>query len=428
MAVLFRRELGHASEGFGRLTAAEQALLTDLTGAPQLAPELRTPGNSALLDRLWAGGWLTSTVRWEARDLYTIQPLNGGARQSTERPGSWALSRFVVIRRIEKHLVAESPLAHARIEIHDLAVLEAVHESEGGQCQFPRDVRDRIVRDFWQAGLLAEAGSEDASADLAQWSPHELWFHSRSRRGNGSYDGVGYGRTEWARDRFDPVPVERVPFPGPVVTLPVPDLDALRTSDMSLTRAVETRRSIRRHDDAAPITRDQLGEFLYRSARGRKAALPDGSPLVGRPYPGGGGAFELELYPVVRTAPGLAPGLYYYDPHRHQLQLVQEKGPSADRLLRAAAIATVMPSQPQVLLVISARFGRLLRTYEQMAYSTVLKDVGALYQTLYLTATAMGLAGCALGAGDAMAFTEATGLRYETESSVGEFIIGSHST
>jgi hypothetical protein len=47
------------------------------------------------------------------------------------------------------------------------------------------------------------------------------------------------------------------------------------------------------------------------------------------------------------------------------------------------------------------------------------------FQTMYLAATAMGLAPCAVGGGDADLFVRAAGTDYCTETSVGEFILGS---
>jgi SagB-type dehydrogenase family enzyme len=64
-------------------------------------------------------------------------------------------------------------------------------------------------------------------------------------------------------------------------------------------------------------------------------------------------------------------------------------------------------------------------TYEEMPYAAILKHVGVLYQTMYLVATAMGLAACGLGAGEATAFADATGADPLVEGSVGEFILGS---
>jgi oxazoline/thiazoline dehydrogenase len=47
-----------------------------------------------------------------------------------------------------------------------------------------------------------------------------------------------------------------------------------------------------------------------------------------------------------------------------------------------------------------------------------------LLQTMYLCATAMGLAGTALGVGDAECAAAAIGSDYYAESSVGEFLLG----
>jgi SagB-type dehydrogenase family enzyme len=62
--------------------------------------------------------------------------------------------------------------------------------------------------------------------------------------------------------------------------------------------------------------------------------------------------------------------------------------------------------------------------YHAIGYSLILKHVGVLYQTLYLVGTAMGLAICGLGGGDASDFAAASGLEYHAEGSVGELIIG----
>jgi SagB-type dehydrogenase family enzyme len=59
-----------------------------------------------------------------------------------------------------------------------------------------------------------------------------------------------------------------------------------------------------------------------------------------------------------------------------------------------------------------------------MAYAATLKNVGVLYQSMYLVATAMGLAPCGLGGGNAALFADVVGTDYFAESSVGEFLLG----
>jgi oxazoline/thiazoline dehydrogenase len=80
--------------------------------------------------------------------------------------------------------------------------------------------------------------------------------------------------------------------------------------------------------------------------------------------------------------------------------------------------------QPQVLIVITSRFQRIAWKYEAIAYSLTLKHVGCLLQTMYLVATVMGLAPCAIGGGNSEIFARVAGLSPLMESSVSEFSLG----
>ena len=71
-----------------------------------------------------------------------------------------------------------------------------------------------------------------------------------------------------------------------------------------------------------------------------------------------------------------------------------------DAMLAGAAFAMDTPATAQVLITIAGRFGRVSWKYSSLAYSLVLKNVGALIQTLYLMATDLGLGGCAIGSID----------------------------
>ncbi|MFX6751317.1 SagB family peptide dehydrogenase, partial [Acinetobacter baumannii] len=73
---------------------------------------------------------------------------------------------------------------------------------------------------------------------------------------------------------------------------------------------------------------------------------------------------------------------------------------------------------------ITARFGRVSWKYSSIAYSLILKDVGALMQTFYLMATEMGLGGCAIGSGNIDHVARMTGIEFHVEGPVGQFAIG----
>jgi SagB-type dehydrogenase family enzyme len=92
--------------------------------------------------------------------------------------------------------------------------------------------------------------------------------------------------------------------------------------------------------------------------------------------------------------------------------------------MAVAKLASLMDDLPQMLIVIAARVGRLMWTYEAMPYAMILKHVGVMYQTMYCVATAMDLAPCGMGSGDSVAFSEATGMDPFTECGVGEFVLG----
>jgi SagB-type dehydrogenase family enzyme len=133
------------------------------------------------------------------------------------------------------------------------------------------------------------------------------------------------------------------------------------------------------------------------------------------------------LYAAVNACANLEPGLYHYDPARHRLTRLCGRTAEVAFLLRDAAGSTGTPEDNlQVLLILAARFGRLAWKYESLAYALTLKHVGVLFQTMYLAATAMGLAPCAVGGGDADLFARAAGTDYRAETSVGEFLLGSN--
>jgi SagB-type dehydrogenase family enzyme len=82
------------------------------------------------------------------------------------------------------------------------------------------------------------------------------------------------------------------------------------------------------------------------------------------------------------------------------------------------------PGVPQILITMAARFNRISWKYSSIAYSLILKDVGALLQTFYMMATDMGLGGCAIGSANIDLFAKMTGIEFHVEGPVGLFAIG----
>jgi SagB-type dehydrogenase family enzyme len=356
----------------------------------------------------------------------------------------YVLSRFAYMRREDGNIVLESPLSHGRITLPDLRAVAIVHA-----LAEPRPLEDLIRRVaglspdatalvvslLLNSGMLQERNAqgrtpEDESSVLQCWEFHDLLFHTRSRAGR--HDIVVGGTYRFA-GRLEPLPALKTIQASQTIELYRPDLDWLQRADPPLARVQETRRSLRDYAPN-PITARQLGEFLYRVARVRELGeseveTPHGPmqlSLASRPYPSGGALYELELYSAINACENVPPGLHYYDPMGHRLCHLSGPSREVQQLLADAGVSAQIPSDRlQVLLIIAARFPRIGWKYSGLAYSLILKNVGVVYQTMYVAATAMGLAPCALGCGDADLFARAAGTNYYAETSVGEFLLGS---
>jgi SagB-type dehydrogenase family enzyme len=434
-----------ASQQLGTLTGTQRDVLDRLAESACSSESLREIAHgggetaaaelASLLEGLRVGGWLQITVIGDGGPAYTVQPhRRPWPTPASDLQADVVLSRFTVMRRGGDGLIVESPRSWCSIAVHDPRVMGAVaalaRPCAAAPGPLPAPLAGRLLSDLSWAGMVVAAPEEEGTSfELRQWSPHELWFHMRSRA-EGVPD-VHFGRTGWAAGLFEPLPARRVPSSERSIALLRPDLGVLRCHDATLTSALEERRSIRRHDDEQPITLDQIAEFLYRAAGVRDVLTVDGAEIVTGPNPSGGGVGELEFYLAVRLATGLEPGLYRYDRFGHRLERISGPSRPVRRLIDAAQRATggsqvpVQTYPPQLVVLLAARFGRVGWSYETLAYSLTLKHVGVAFQTMYCVATAMGLAPCALGAGDPAVFAEATGLDPLSEGTVGEFILGS---
>jgi thiazoline dehydrogenase / protease len=378
--------------------------------------------------------------RWSVPPLAEMTALGEHAELQQPGPelvsGPVCLSRFAYMRRLGESLVLESPLSQFRVTLTDrragsllLELTEARPlKTLAGLAGLPADVVHAFAQLLWGGRFLA---AEPEPPKLRMWDFHNLVFHGRKRWHDAATDQGESSKT-------GTFPVFKPPTSAKAQLLPVPNLIGAAGSDQTLTTVMEARRSIRSFDDERPITLEQLGELLYRAARvmsihkvkNKLSHLNSGSAdqettLSVRPYPGGGARYELEVYPVVRHCEGLDSGLYHYDPLHHRLEKIKD-GQDRDvlALMDDAFSATALHGKPQVLLAIAARFGRMFEAYPYLGYSLILKNVGVLFQNLYLVATAMKLAPCALGESYVERFGRATGLEFLEETMVGGFVLG----
>lgn len=400
----------------------------------------------AVLDLLRGSVVQSLAARDAHAPLLSAEPLTRNARFAiadvpTDTP--IRLSRFAAMRN-DGGLVLESPLAQYRVVLHrpvGAALVVALGTATtiadaAAVADVDLDTTSDVMCYLAAAGMVvvgrrdpvsyATVFEEDTDPALLSWSPHDLFFHSRSRMGR--FDGA-FGSVYPHLDRLDPEPATKPPPAGGRVPLRRPSLDAVAANDPPLTALLETRRPFTGFGDAE-VTIDMLGELLFRTARVRAVdeavAVPGVTYEVSdRPYPSGAGLYELEVYVTVdRDVAGLTPGVYHYDPREHALTLVNTERADIDELLDTAMVTAGAPDRPPVLLTITARIARLTWVYGAAAYALVLKDVGVLQQTVHLVSTAMGLRPVALSVGDSEAASHALQLDWPAEVSVGEIAIG----
>lgn len=350
------------------------------------------------------------------------------------RDQHYVMSKFAYCRNDKGKMTLNTPLSCARIQLHHPAALAALHRLTrpclpGELAEAAPELDADSALAFMN--ILANGGAvqpsdgqdetpEDSNAVMGQWAFHDLLFHANSRLGR---HGDPYGGTYPFKDKFDPLPVIKPRMSDEIVPLYKPDLAKQGAEGAPFSRVLEARQTIREYAET-PMTVEQLGELLYRSARVKKIVEEAG--VSWRPSPGGGAIHELEIYPVVNQCAGLPFGLYHYNPLEHYLSRVTSAPEELLRiLLEMSGITGKLDQPPQVLLILAARFQRIQMKYQSVGYSVILKNVGCLYQTMYLVAADMGLAPCALGGGNSDLFAQVAGLDYYAETSVGEFLLGS---
>ena len=395
-------------------------------------------------EKLSGLGCITWSVEKDGRILARLEAIGPGFELHLPEivPSQrFILSRFAYSRRLGHRTVVETPLRPVRLELTDgpavtlwglLSRPAGIEELSGILAGADAAAVRLLLQLFCAAGIIGEAdaadggSAEDRDPVLKPWEFHDLLFHSRVRFGSHDYL-LGATCRFWPET--PPLPACKPPMPGDGIELYRPNLEQLKAEDYPFTLVLEERRSVREYAPEA-ITLQQLGEFLYRSARVKSLRRAD--PARGliydysiRPYPGGGACHSLELYLTVGECRGLEAGLYHYDSLQHRLTQISGPNKYTGLILKQAQSSSDQQCLPQVVITFTARFRRLSWKYSAIAYSMILKDVGVLYQTMYLVATAMDLAPCALGVGHADCLCQAAGLSYLEESPVGEFLLGS---
>lgn len=428
---------------------AQKNILANLKGGGLTADELAEAAHHAdqdaglarlyyLLTILEQKKWLCYTLAPGGEKLATLEPVSEAfALYDSPVQGDYRLSRFACLRRLDREAVLESPLGHGRLLLHHgpAAALVALLAEPQSAADLARTLPFAKAPDIEAfINLLQSAGAlfpcdgegriaEDKSLPLRQWEFHDLLFHSRSiagRHGNvlgGAFPFLG---------EISPLPGLKSPMSGKRIALYKPAADELEAMGRDFFSVLDARRSLRERG-TQPLTAKQLGIFLY--CTGRIQQHMPANPEQGHHYEAflcpcaaGGAIHEIEYYLTVSRCRDIEPGFYHYAPQDHVLEYLGPLDTLQEQLLTDARMA-MGGRDFDLLITLTARFQRTAWKYQSIAYALIMKNAGSIYQQMYLVATALHLAPCALGGGNGDHFAQASGLDYYTEGLVGEFVL-----
>ena len=378
----------------------------------------------------------------DGQDLVVIEPqiTEYWPQRAKLREGDTVvLSRFAYLHRRGNDMVLESPRADALFRIGDPAIAatlaalsqpQKVSRLRRDAAAFNIELLELLLDSQFLLKLDARSGDglreHEGDGNLVLWDFHDLVFHTRSTEGRHTNP---VGSTFAYAGVVSPLPAVRPPWPGKKdrPSRIVSPRSRSRPSQCCCANVIRSGISMTRIRSRSPSSRSSSITRPGYCRNGTSDANSQGGPAIAysaRPYPSAGSAYELELYLAVSNCEGLARGFYHYDAGGHALVAIDASAQQVQALSAAAEFAMDASGPPQVLITIAARFGRISWKYSSIAYSLILKDVGCMIQTFYLTATDMGLGGCAIGTGNIDLFAKMTGLEFHVEGPVGQFALG----
>ena len=143
------------------------------------------------------------------------------------------------------------------------------------------------------------------------------------------------------------------------------------------------------HEPSAGCSLASLARLIY-ATYGVTGLIQAARPTFLRAAPSAGGLYPAELYVVIRSWAGVAPGLYGYHPRRHALIPLWEGSEVADHLAAACYGDAEVAAAP-ACLVVTGVFERSRWRYRERAYRRICLDSGHLLGNALLATHALGL-------------------------------------
>lgn len=339
---------------------------------------------------LTGGDGLRRTLQWRALAPHIGQPIELSAAQR-ELLGRVSPSRWVEIGDLE-----------AEVEIvEQLLSFGLLVTKEPGLHDDHRERDERLRSAYWHPlGAVLHAFTRwdqvDAVKNMKE-SGTETALEMRQV--------LGMPPTETRRIASEEEALIRLP------TVPHNDFDEL----------MHRRVTCRNFDAARPVPLAVFSKIVERAlAAQSRVEVTEDMVFLKKNVPSGGGLHPMEAYLIVQNVEGLAPGLYHYRADAHALEsLPPPDGALSDFVMEAVAQQHWF-RDAHVLIVLAPRFDRTFWKYRQHAkgYRVVALEAGHISQTLYLSATDLGLGAFITGAINEQHLERALGLDPTTQGAL----------
>lgn len=202
-----------------------------------------------------------------------------------------------------------------------------------------------------------------------------------------------------------------------IIDLPTPALSGLDVSFSSVIKARKTSRSF----NGQPVSLKQVSHLLYATfglIHGEwEASNNSNLKITGlrKSSPSSGGLHAEEAYLIAYNVTGLDPGIYYYRPQDHKLNLVK-LGNLENQIINFNKKQFYSKGMA-FGIYITVRLDKYWWKYKHSrSYRIMLLDVGHISQTFLLAATALGLDTWITGAFEDSAIEDLLSLDQDTES------------
>lgn len=176
----------------------------------------------------------------------------------------------------------------------------------------------------------------------------------------------------------------------------LPAIGKLSIPQISLHKAIETRRSLRKYDSAG-LSLEELSYLLWASAWARDFRSNERMEVTFRNVPSAGSRHPFECHVLVRDVAGLKPGLYYYHPVKHCLVRMDTAESVAEDIYNGC-MRQEMVKTASVTFIFTAVPYRTSWRYGQRGYRYLYLDAGHVGQNIHLAAEAIDAGACMIGA------------------------------